>query len=144
MKLVIIMFLAVIVLAGCSQTTRQPTNTEGAPDTKISECEAIKIAKQQVPDRIASAYTNSGFRQDLWPNGAWFVNFANVFTTPEEMGWVENETTYFNEAGPMLEGNKPGTYRNVVIFVDAVTGEVTGRQLHNGIILGPPGARCDE
>ena len=115
----------------------------GCVKSGISECDAIKIAKEQVPDRVADSYTNSGYRNDIGHDGTWFVNFANVDTTPGEMGWVENEITHFIPTKNPWEENTPGTYRNVVIFIDAVTGNVTGRELNNGIILGPPGAKCD-
>lgn len=131
----IILILSSVLLA-CS--------TEGFSVTQISECDAIRIAKNQVPARIAESYTNSGFNQESGPHGTWFVNFANVDTTPSEMGWVENENTYFISGdNPLGEQNLPsGSYRNVVIYIDT-TGNVTGRELNNGIILGPLPHECD-
>jgi hypothetical protein len=109
----------------------------------ITECDAIRIAKEQVPARIAEAYRSSGFNQIFGDSGAWFVNFVNVLTTPEEMGWVENENTHFRESNSMgLNDVPPGYYRNVVIYVDTA-GNIIGRELNNEIILGPLPHDCD-
>ncbi len=116
----------------------------GCSTKNISECDAIRIAREQVPARIAESYTNSGFRQELGSNGLWFVNFANVYISPEEMGWVENKNTHFYQGNDLMGMNDvpPGSYRNVVIYIDT-TGNVTGCELNNEIILGPLPHECD-
>jgi len=142
-RVVIAAVLALAISLTTCNLNVPTTETMSIPETKISECDAIKIAKGEVPTRIAESYTNSGFRQELGPHGTWFVNFANVNTTPGEMGWVENENTHYIPTSYEWEENSPGIYRNVVIFVAAGTGNITERELNNGIILGPPGAKCN-
>ena len=134
MKGVIILALGLLLfLAGC---------------TKISECEAVKIAKQQVPaEVVARGAIAAGFRSELGPYGSWFVTFVNVGTTPSELGWEENENTHFKPESTLPgEENLPkDSYRNVTIYVDADTGNVTAREANNGLFIGGPGtfSKCD-
>lgn len=115
---------------------------------EIVECEAVKIAKQQVPaEVVARGAVAAGLRRELGPHGTWFVTFVNVNTTPSELGWEENENTHFK-----LESTIPGeenipkdTYRNVTIYIDADTGNVTAREANNGLFIGGPGSfpKCE-
>ena len=115
---------------------------------EIVECEAIKIAKQLVPaEVVARGPIAAGFRHGLGLHGTWYVIFVNVITTPNELGWEENENTHFKP-----ESNIPGqeniirdTYRNVTIYIDAGTGNVTTREANNEIVLGGPSSypKCD-
>jgi hypothetical protein len=107
---------------------------------KISECEAVRIAKQQVPAQVVDrGAIAAGFLHELGPHGSWFVTFVNVNTTPSELGWEENENTHFKPESIFPEENIPkDTYRNVTIYIDADTGSVTSREANNEIFIGPP------
>jgi hypothetical protein len=134
MKAVIILALGLLLfLTGCA---------------RISECEAVRIAKQQVPaEVVARGAIATGFRHELGPHGSWFVTFVNVNTTQSELGWEENENTHFKpESGIPGEENLPkDTYRNVTIYIDADTGNVTSREANNEIFVGGPNtfSKCD-
>jgi len=135
MKTIIILALGLLLfLSGCPKIS--------------AECEAVKIAKQQVPaEVVARGAIAAGFLQELGPHGSWFVTFANVNTTRSELGWEENENTHFKPDDPIFGGeNLPkDTYRNVTIYIDADTGNVTSREANNEIFLGGPGSfpKCD-
>jgi hypothetical protein len=105
--------------------------------TEVSVCDAVQIASREVPSKIVTSSPAAGFRQELGPNGTWFVTFPNVNTTLAELGWDESKpyTISDNTTGQDIPA---GTLRNVTIYVDAKTGEVTGRELSNGLFLGGP------
>ena len=119
-----------VFFSGCSNPER--------PGGKITESDAIVIAKKQVPARIAGSYVITGFRQEKGINGAWFVSFPNVNTSREELGWEENDITFFlTSANYTWEKDIPqGTYRNVTIYIDADTGDVIRREVNNELIIG--------
>ena len=115
---------------------------------EIVECEAVKIAKQQVPaEVVARDAIAAGFRHELGLHGTWFVTFVNVNMTPSELGWEENENTHFKPEStiPGEENIPKDTYRNVTIYIDADTGNVTAREANNELFLGGPGSfpKCD-
>ena len=119
-----------VFFAGCS-------NPE-TPGRKITESDTIAIAKKQVPTRIAGNYVIIGFRQEVGIHGAWFVSFPNVNTSREELGWEENDITFFLTGDNYTwEKDIPqGTYRNVTIHIDANTGDVIRREANNELIIG--------
>lgn len=121
-----------VFFAGCSN----PETSGG----KITESDAIAIAKKQVPARIAGSYITTGFRQEESTHGAWFVSFPNVNTSREELGWEENDITFFLTGDNYTwEKDIPqGTYRNVTIVIDANTGDVIRREANNELFLGGP------
>jgi len=136
MKGVIALALGLLIfLAGCTN------------NTNISVCEAVNIAKQQVPaEVVARGAAAAGFRQELDLHGTWFVTFVNVYATQDELGWEENETTHLIAENSLAGDDVPaGTYRNVTVYIDADTGDVTEREANNGVILGGPGCfpNCD-
>jgi hypothetical protein len=108
------------------------------PDGKITESDAIAIAKKQVPARIAGSYVITGFRQEASIHGAWFVSFPNVNTSREELGWKENDITFFLTGDNYTwEKDIPqGTYRNITVYIDADTGDVIRREANNELIIG--------
>jgi hypothetical protein len=132
----LLMVVSCFVFASCSSRH---------DEIQISECEAIKIAKQHVPARIADSSVSSGFRLELGLHGAWFVIFPNISVTPEEIGWAENDITHFIQGENITQENDLpiGTYLNVVIYVDAETGDITGNELNNGLFTGPPAPECN-
>jgi hypothetical protein len=114
--------------------------------TKISVCDAVSTARQEVPPRIAEYSPAAGFRQEPGSKGTWFVSFPNVNTTPEELGWGEGKPYETYTDNISSQGLPAGTFRNVTIYVDAETGEVTGRGLSTRLFVGGPGVfpHCDE
>jgi hypothetical protein len=128
-----------LAAAGCDNTWK--------PGTEMSACDAVGIAKQEVPSRIAEYSPAAGLRHDLGPRGTWFVTFPNVNTTPEELGWDESKPYELaSDNFPWEQDLPPGTFRNLTIYINTETGEVTGRELNNGIVLGGPDSfpHCDE
>jgi hypothetical protein len=135
MKIIVpIMLIMMLLLSGCGKA--ETTIPDGST-TKVSQCDAVRIARTAVPKRIADLTpTNAGFRADLGKNGTWFVNYANVNIVFSELGWHGKAEDYFKRYD--LEQHEPnGVYANITIYVDAGTGEVTNREIHNAYILGP-------
>jgi hypothetical protein len=134
MKIFILPLLTVMLfLAGCGNTNTIPDEAHA----RVSVCEAVKIAKTVVPERIAALGTpQTGFRADLGENGTWFMNFIHVSVTFIELGWEGKAADYFKTQN--FEQDMPeGVYANITIYVDAETGRITQREISNGIILGP-------
>jgi len=123
-----------LFLPGCSNKTDTLPDQSSA---KVSQCNAIKIARTQVPQRIAEETPASGLRTDLGTHGTWFVTFVNVNITFNELGWKGDAGDYYKKQD--LEQALPkGVYANVTIYVDAETGEVTKREINNGFFIGGP------
>ena len=128
--------LLLLPVVGCSG--REPSDT--IPVTPvITECEAIAVARLELPEAFADATTSSGLNK-----GTYFVNFKNINVTPEEIGWQEDSITHFYHENdkPWGQDQPENVYRNATVYVDAVTGKVTERELNNEIILGPIPPDC--
>lgn len=147
MKIAFLLISAIIILlCGCSSNNSQLLDQSSAnvsadpfPDqtsAKVSPCDAIKIARTQVPQRLAGDMPIYGFRAELGTYGTWFLTFANVDVTFNELGWKGNAGDYYKIIDSHQD--KPdGVYANIVIYVDAETGKVTNREINNGYFLGP-------
>jgi len=142
MKIIVPLALAVIMLlSGCNNNTDFPE----ASSAEISQCDAVRIARTQVPPRIAEATPAVGFRHELGLHGTWFVTFVNVDATFDELGWKGDAGDYFDKGGKnaVLQDKPEGVYANVTIYVDAQTGEVTKREINNGMVTGGPSMFLD-
>jgi hypothetical protein len=110
----------------------------------LSECDAVKIAREQLPANYANAGALTFFDQYSGVNGTWKVIFPLVNVPFDELGWAGEPGQYYKSFDPSQEMPE-GVYANVVIYVDAATGEVTRRELNNAFYSIPVGAesKCD-
>lgn len=104
----------------------------------ISECDAVRIARGQLPASYGDADAIIHLDKNVGINGAWRVTFPMVDIPFSELGWEGDPSQYFKPSEYQRELPE-GIYGNVTIYVDAETGAVTGRELDNGFILGGPG-----
>ena len=128
-----LILVIMLFVSGCDNKTGTLPDASSA---KVSECGAIKIARTQVPQRLAEYMPNSGFLTDEGPNGTWFVVFTNIDATFDELTWKGNAGDYFKSYD--TPQNKPeGIYANILIYVDANSGAITRREINNAFYLGP-------
>ena len=108
------------------------------PAKEITECDAVSIARQQVPARIAENSVAAGLQPQSGEHDRWFVTFPNVNVSREELDWTKDENTHliWSDENSFAEGMPPDTYRNVTIYVDATNGDIIGREANNGLFTG--------
>ncbi len=100
------------------------------PKVYISRDEAVNIALEIVPPEvIARAEMMARLMTELGPNGKWQVQFLHANVTRVELGWQEDDKTTF---GP------EEVYPNLIITIDAGTGEIISRSATRGVLLGGP------
>lgn len=123
--------------AGCSNLSTTPK--------EITECDAVGIARQEVPDSIAKNPVVAVLQHQSREPGQWSVTFPNVDITKEELSWEEDENTrlIWSSENSFEEEMPPDTYRNVKIYIDASNGNVIGREANNELVLGGPGIFSD-
>ena len=131
--------MAVLLVTGCSN-----------PETtvkELTECDAVNIARQVVPARIANTPVIAIFHPQSEEPARWSIVFTDVNITLEELGWWEDENTHLtgSDENSFAGEMPPNTYRNVIIYVDAVIGNIIGQEANNEIIPGGPGmdSECD-
>ena len=73
-------------------------------------------------------------RTELGPHGTWQVQFLSANVTREELGWQEDDKTNFVGPEEVIEGVLP----NVIISLDARTGEILSRAAGITVLLGGP------
>ncbi len=101
-----------------------------SPRPYISRDEVISIASEIVPPEIiARARTMASLMTELGPNGVWQVQFLRANTARAELGWQEEDKTKF---GP------EEVYWNLIITIDAKTGEIISREATSGFLKGGP------
>jgi uncharacterized protein YceK len=122
-KIAIILLGLMLIVTGCN--------------SGISECEAVKIAKGQLPASYADAGAIARHDENMGINGSWVVIFPGVDIPFKELGWEGDPNQYYKFIEPQREMPE-GVYADVTIYIDAKTGEVTGRELDNGIFIGGP------
>ena len=140
MKSAIKLVVVIMILA----LTASGTACNSGP---VSQCEGLKIARTQLPARFSDSSAIITLSVDEENKEIWRVLFPVVEITFAVLGWERDANQYFVAAtSTELELEMPeGVYLNVVIYIDAETGEVTGLELNNKIILGHPDmyAECD-
>jgi len=116
-----------LLLGGCT-TNSEPTTQSSST---ITEKEAIAIASDLLPpDAVTRARVVSILRQELEPHGTWQVEFLSANVTREELGWQEDVRTKFVGSDEVLQ--------NVIISIDAKTGEILSRTAGTTVLLGGP------
>jgi hypothetical protein len=153
MKITGLILLGLLVfLAGCGGTTPESwtpsgkitlsPRESGSVTAKITECDAVRIARAELPAEFAQTQAIPFFAKDEQAHEMWALLFAVVKIPFTELGWTGKADDYYikNE----LEQEMPqGVYANVMIYVDAETGSVVKRELSNSYILGGPGMYSD-
>ncbi|MBN1160339.1 MAG: PepSY domain-containing protein [Dehalococcoidales bacterium] len=124
-KIAIILLGLMMMVAGCNSW--------------ISECDAVKIAKEQLPASYADAGAITSLDENMGINGTWVVTFPNVDIPFNELGWEGDPDQYHKYKYDSSRGLPEGVFANVTIYIDAKTGEVTKRELDNRTFLGGPG-----
>ncbi len=112
---------------------------EAFDETKyvVNEAEAISIASQHVPAEVA-AHAKIVPGKEVYGNYntgeihfAWEVIFMDISVTRAWLGWVDDGQQ------TILQGQEP--YNEIVVRLDAVTGEFTSRTACFAMQLGGPG-----
>jgi len=124
----LVMASVLALFLGACTTNSEPT-TE--PSSTITEKEAIAIASDlRPPEAVARAGVVSILRQELGPHGTWQVEFLSANVTRDELGWQEDAKTKFVGSDEVL--------MNVIISIDARTGEILSRTAGTTFLLGGP------
>jgi hypothetical protein len=103
---------------------------------KITQAEAIATASQYLPANVTSQATiganmeAAGNLTTGETNYYWDVDFVNISVTQAELGWQSDSQTTLNP-GP------DGNFDQIVIRIDAVSGEIVSKTADVGIYLGP-------
>jgi len=133
-----------IITTAVTSTTTATTLVFTTPDVppfdqsnwKITQDQAIAIASQYLPANIASRATieanmeAAGNSTTGESNYYWDVDFEKISVTQAELGWQSDSRTNLNP-GP------DGTFDEITIRIDAVTGEVVSKTADIAIYLGP-------
>lgn len=127
----VILTIPALLLGACtanSEPTAEPVST-------ITEDEAVAIASDLLPpEAVARARVMSRLRPELGPHGHWQVQFLSANVTWEELGWQEDDKTRFVGPEEVLSEVLP----NVIISIDARTGEIVSRAAGITVLLGGP------
>jgi hypothetical protein len=103
---------------------------------KITQDQAIATASQYLPANVTRQATIEASMEAAGnlttgeSNYYWDVDFENISVTQAELGWQSDSQTTLNP-GP------DGTFDQIVIRIDAVTGEVLSKTADVAIYLGP-------
>ncbi len=101
-----------------------------SPRPYISRDEVISIASEVVPpDVVARADLTALLMPEHRPNAIWQVQFLHANVTRSKLGWQEDDKTSF---GP------EEVYWNLIITLDARTGDIISRQATSGFLKGGP------
>ena len=102
----------------------------------MTEVQAIAAASQYLPANVTSQATIEANMEEAGnfttgeTNYYWDVDFENISVTQAELGWQSDSQTTLNP-GP------DGTFDEIVIRIDAVTGEIVSKSADTAIHLGP-------
>jgi len=103
---------------------------------KITQVQAIATASQYLPANVVSQamieanMEAAGNLTTGESNYYWDVAFENISVTQAELGWQSDSLTTLNP-GP------DGTFDQIVIRIDAVSGEVVSKTADIAVTLGP-------
>ena len=113
-----------------------------SPKVYISRDEAISIVSEIVPPEvIARAEMMARLMTELGPNGLWQVQFLRANVTRSKLGWQEDDITRFEpDTTSFTAGETEGevVYPNLIISIDAGTGEILSRSATKSVLLGGP------
>jgi hypothetical protein len=133
----------ILTTSGTSTTTA--TTSIGTPpfippvdlsNWKITQAQAIATASQYLPANVRSQATIDANTEAAGnfttgeTNYYWDVDFENISITQAEIGWQSDSQTTLNP-GP------DGTFDEIVIRIDAVSGEIVSKTADVAIYLGP-------
>ena len=133
------------ILTPSSTSTTTVTTPVGTPpfippvdlsNWKITQAQAIATASQYLPANVTSQATigsnmeAAGNLTTGETNYYWDVDFVNISVTQSELGWQSDSQTTLNP-GP------DGTFDQIVIRIDAVSGEIVSKTADVAIYLGP-------
>ena len=112
---------------------------------EIAECDAVGIARQEVPTRISDNFVLANLQHEAGEPDRWSLTFPNVYVTLNELGWKEDENNHliWSDDNSFTEGVPTDTYRNVTIYIDAMNGSIIGREASNGLFIGGSHAYSD-
>ena len=134
-----------MILTPSGTSTTTATTPVGTPpgippvdlsNWKITQAEAIATASQYLPANVTSQATiganmeAAGNLTTGETNYYWDVDFVNISVTQAELGWQSDSQTTLNP-GP------DGTFDEIVIRIDAVSGEIVSKTADVAIYLGP-------
>jgi hypothetical protein len=125
-------------------TTTATTSVFTTPDIppfdqsnwKITQDQAIAIASACIPADIANRAEKSanmeaaGNLKTGETNYYWDIDFVNISVTQAELGWQSDSRT-------TLIPGIDGTFDQIVIRIDAVSGEIVSKTADTAIYLGP-------
>jgi hypothetical protein len=103
---------------------------------KMTEVQAIATASQYLAANVVSQATIEANMEEAGnfttgeTNYYWDVDFENISVTQAELGWQSDSQTTLNP-GP------DGTFDQIVIRIDAVSGEIVSKSADTAIYLGP-------
>jgi hypothetical protein len=133
----------ILTTSGTSTTTA--TTPVGTPpfmppvdlsNWKITQAQAIATASQYLPTNVTSQTTINANTEAAGnfttgeTNYYWDVDFENISVTQAELGWQSDSQTTLNP-GP------DGTFDEIVIRIDAVSGEIVSKTADVAIYPGP-------
>jgi hypothetical protein len=88
----------------------------------MSENQAIAEAKRYVPQEVA---TSANIQSLIWKPSPWkkmwYVLFSDISVSKSELGWEEDEHTYFHESED---------YKSLLFEINGITGEVNRREAY--------------
>ncbi|MDP2731389.1 MAG: hypothetical protein Q8O55_13070, partial [Dehalococcoidales bacterium] len=105
--------------------------------TYISRDEAVDIASDIIPPEVTErAKITAILRPELGPSGLWQIQHRLARVTRSELGWQEDDRTRFEpDVGASLTGWEI-VYPNLIITIDARTGDIVSRTATSGVLLG--------
>jgi hypothetical protein len=133
------------ILTTSATSTTTATTLVGTPPSippvdlsnwKITQDQAIATASQYLPANVTHQATieasmeASGNLKTGESDYYWDIDFENISVTQAELGWQSDSQTTLNP-GP------DGTYNQIVIRINAVSGEIVSKTADVAIYLGP-------
>ena len=101
---------------------------EASPTSVTSQCQAVNIAKENIPSSIIPKITASGAATN--PENQWFVDF--VFLGKNKL---VNRQEILDQNFQIDEGD---TFNLIIIYINEQTGIVVKKMAKNGIVPGNP------
>lgn len=119
--LIILSFITLISTIGCT-----PKAESTVPVT--SQCQAVDLAKENIPNSIIPKITANG--ADTNSDGQWFVDF--VFLDKNNL---VNRDELTGKNFQIDEGN---TFNLIIVLINKQTGTIVKKTATNGVVPGSP------